>query len=334
MGCGAAYEPMIGYGNFVRVAVDIPAHWKAVKAGCRPLLWHYFMHDRLWTNYADAVSVRAKPAPTWPAEGDGSPLALTLDEARFYVTVTGLSAAAVMIAEDLAALPAEREALLSLILPICDEGEFRPLDLFATDSPRLLRRRFDRGGDEWSVVAALNWDDEPDAEGATVGSFVEFAGTGQADGGGSVRVHAYDVFADRYLGILGADERLAPVAPHGTVLARLTPCLGRPQLVGTTMHISQGAVETRSVVWDEEAGELVVDLADLSGRRGEIIVAAPEPWRLRADRIAGAAGNVASGLDDATRDGEASGAGATVLRVPVLLDGRTAVRLPFSKVVR
>lgn len=71
MGCGAPYEPTIGHGNFVRVASDISTHWESVKKGCRPLLWQYFMHNRLWTNYADCVSVSWDPQSLLAQDGQG-----------------------------------------------------------------------------------------------------------------------------------------------------------------------------------------------------------------------------------------------------------------------
>lgn len=329
MGCGAPYEPMIGHGNFVRVAVDVPAHWKAVKRGSLPLLWQYFMHNRLWTNYADAVSVRATPSPFWPLDDDGSPLSLTLDEARLYVTVTGLSGAAVMIAEDLTALPPEREALLSLILPICDEGEFRPVDLFRTDAPRLLRRVFSRTAEReegWAVVAVVNWDDGTDERGATIGELLAGAPVPHAGEAGA-RFHVWDAFAGKPLGALDAGAGLAPVAPHGVVLARVTPVGDRPQIVGTTTHINQGALELSAVQWEPDTAELSVALGDLFGRRGELVLSIPAGMALRG--LSSGERRTAVNGDAAWRELR-SDEEFSYVAVPVTLDGSRLV-LEFER---
>ncbi len=318
MGCGTPYEPMIGYGNFVRVAVDVPANWRSVVRGSMPLLWQYFMHGRLWTNYADAVSVRETPSPYWPLDDDQSPLCLSLDEARFYVTVTGLSAAAVMIAEDLTILPPERERLLSLILPICDDGRFTPVDLFANQAPRLLRREFCRPSDWWAVVAVLNWGDDPDESGATPADL--FRGSGMLTAGAGAW-HAYDPLDDRYLGVFLADDALAPVAPHGVLCARLTPVTPEPQLVGTSMHISQGAVETAESRWDEAANALIVRTADLYGRTGDLFVSVPDGYAFVSAEVDGKKVAVTEDTKPA----------AAVIRVGVRLDQERTVTLFYRR---
>lgn len=294
MGCGAPYEPMIGRGNFVRVANDISTYWAKVKRGCRFLLWQYFMHNRLWTNYADCISVRGRPSPYWPVTREGTELSLSLDEARFFVTVTGLSGSAVMIAEDMERLERERQDLLTLILPICDEGRFRPSDLFPSDEPRIIRRTFARKGAEWSVVAVLNWDDDYQDD----LKLAELVDAAALDGSppddtlpeGALRVgdsqvecyHVYDLFADRYLGALTSDDAISGAAPHGARVFRVTPALNHPQLVGTTTHLSQGAVETSAESWNAETGTLRIDLNDLEGRRGTFLVSASSMWQFAA----------------------------------------------------
>lgn len=330
MGCGAPYEPMIGHGNFVRVAADVEAFWSSVKRGCKPLLWQYFMHDRLWTNYADALSLRDKPSPHWPIADEHNEVSLSLDEAQFYATVTGLTGAAVMIAEDVERLPPERGRLLTLLLPICNEGRFRPIDLFPTDEPRILRRDFSRtdtaGAEaQWSVVGLMNWDDQDDLEGVPLGRLAEAAGgagsprdAARPDG---PRWHAYDVHAERYLGALGAEERIAPVEAHGTRLLRLTPVAARPQLIGSTMHISQGAVETSAERWSPDATQLTIDLCDLEGRRGELIVCVPADMRLA--KAGGASG-------DARPLPAGSSWPGAVIAVPVVLDADKQLVLEFE----
>lgn len=161
-----------------------------------------------------------------------------------------------MIAEDFPVLERERQDLLTLILPICDEGVFRPVDLFPGDEPTILRRTFSRADRSWTVVALLNWDDGEKREGVPLG---ELAGLPAGDD----RYHVYDVFARSFLGILTPGDFIDGAPAHGVRLPRVTPAVDRPQIVGTTTHISQGAVETTTESWDAATGRLTIGFADL-----------------------------------------------------------------------
>jgi hypothetical protein len=305
LGCGTPYAPVVGIGNVVRVAIDVPAHWESAARGSRELLQQYFMHGRLWTNYADAVCVRNEPSPFWPGSSE-HPMRLTLDEARFYATVTGLCGAAVMVAEDVSALPPERQWLLTLLLPVYQGGRFRPVDLFARPAPRVLELRLAEGGRQWTVAAGLNWDDEPVEDALDLGML---------DLPPADRYHAFDVLDQRYLGPFSGDEVLGPAGPHGVRLVNLVPASGRPQLVGTDLHITQGAVEVTAERWDEEGRELSLELADLEGRKGRLAVWAPEGLALASSRAIQAL--------------PAPG-GGTVGFVEVTLDGPQSVVLSFG----
>lgn len=312
MGCGAPYEPMMGLANFVRVANDVMTCWDSLRRGCKLLLLQYFMHNRLWTNYADCLSIRGSSGPYWRTGKHGEPLGLSLDEARFYVAVTGLSGASVMIAEDISRLEPDRQELLTLILPICDGGHFRPIDMFPGDEPRIIRRTYSMSDRSWAVIGILNWSDSDDSEQLTYADLISDAD----DWSGSCAqlFHAYDVYGKSHLGIVQPDQFVGTVPAHGALLLRLTPVAAHPSLVGTTTHISQGCAEVLSEIWNDTERSLEIRMLDLDGRCGSFFVAVPPGLTLVEGEELVESRNQADGWN--------------VVQVPVVLSaGRSAIVL-------
>lgn len=119
------------------------------------------MNNNLWTNYADGIFVRDKASPFWgeyelDEKGKKIPMYLTDDDAEFYTSVTGLSQSAVMYTEDIKKLMPERQWLLSLILPIYQDGKFRPVNLFKTKNPKTLQLMC-QGKMACRLISRLNW---------------------------------------------------------------------------------------------------------------------------------------------------------------------------------
>jgi len=307
---GAYYLPVIGIANIVRTAGDICAHWKYVSRGCRQQLLQYFMHNRLFTAYADAMVLRDRPSPYWDSLADLSDfyLKLTLDEAQFYTAVTGMSGVAVWVAEDVAELAPERQWLLSLMLPIYDRGRFRPVDLFQHYYPRTLELKLSEGGREWVMAAGLNWQNLE----VPVALRLE-----QIDLDAGATYHAFDVFRQEYLGQVAHSDTIGPANPRGVRLVNLVAVENRPQVVGTDLHITQGAIETARETWREAEGELVITLNDMEGRRGHLWVWVPE------DRVLSTSADLATEFIPQDQGG--------VLKVPVALDGEQAMTLSFDR---
>jgi hypothetical protein len=307
---GAYYLPAIGVANIVRTAGDIPAHWKYVSRGCRQQLLQYFLHNRLFTAYADAMVLRDKPSPYWDMEPNLSEfyLKLSLDEAQFYTAVTGLSGIAVWIAEDVSSLPPERQWLLSLILPIYDRGRFRPVDLFKNYNPRTLKLELFEGGRDWILAAGLNWQNlsRPVA--------LRFK---ELDLDPALAYHAFDVFNQRYSGTMKSEDHIGPVNPRGVRLINLVRVVERPQVIGTDLHITQGAVEIAGEEWNGSTGKLTLSLNGLQGRKGHLWVWAPSAL----------VGMDEDGLEwKPTQEGSGQ-----IARVAVTLDRDKTITLSFAK---
>ncbi|MGH7701413.1 MAG: alpha-galactosidase [Gemmatimonadales bacterium] len=130
-----------------------------------------------------------------------------------------------------------------------------------------------QGAPRWWTVALTNWDAEPrDLS-------VPLADLGIA----GARFAAYDVWRDAPL----TDVRTAvqtTLEPHATLLLALRPASAHPQVIGTTRHLVQGAVDVRDEAWDRSAAVLRGRAAAQDERAYAVTIAVPRTLRPAACR--------------------------------------------------
>jgi alpha-galactosidase len=201
------------------------------------------MHGRLWLNDPDCMLAR------------DSETALTAEEVRTLATVIAMSGGMALDSDNLMRLSDERREIVSMLLPPYGKSAV-PLDLFESEMPRLLE--LDCGAHK--LLAVFNWADQP----AEVKALLPDRET-----------HVFEVWEREYLGIRQG-SLLGELPAHGCRLLVLRPALGHPQLVGSSFHLLQGAVELTAEEWDGET--LRLSLRPVAKREGELFVWAPDGW--------------------------------------------------------
>jgi alpha-galactosidase len=260
LGCGAPLGPSIGLFEAMRIGPDVAPAWRARVAdrlyglpaapsaenSIRNVLARAPLHQRLWINDPDCVLLR---------EHDTR---LDETEVRTLAGVVALSGGPVIVSDDLAEVGGERRQLLRRILPSLGRApEVDPLE--TGEVPERLRMRFPDG----SLV--LLW--------VNLANRAREAELRLADLGVEAPAYAYDVWGDRLLGPLQAELRTGPIPPRGSFLVRLYPAGRLPAVVGSSLHVAAGALETVRVR-EEATGGVTLRLA-LPGRRtGRVLVAA------------------------------------------------------------
>jgi len=78
--------------------------------------------------------------------------------------------------------------------------------------------------------------------------------------------------------------------PHETVLLLVKPVSDRPELLTSTFHITQGAVEVSDVAWQgtwEEKRTLTLRLEKAGEQYGQLLFAVPADYRVIEARVNG-----------------------------------------------
>jgi hypothetical protein len=206
----------------------------------------------------------------------------TLAEARTLVTYLALTGVAYPLASVLPELPAERVALLKRTLPTLP---ILPVDLFSrgTDMrwdrfketrpddyvhnyPEILDLKVNARSGAYDVVGLTNWRSE------TTTRELSFADKLGLPGGS--RYVVFDYWGQRLLGVFSDAMRLE-IEPHDTRVVLIHPSLPRPQLVGTSRHIT-GVHSILDLGWDASSRRLRGSSQTMPGEDYTLFVHVPE----------------------------------------------------------
>jgi len=206
---------------------------------------YYFLHNILWYSDPDVLLVR------YP---------LTLDMARAWASLQGLTGQALMASDRMYDLPSERVEILKRIYPAVD---IRPLDLFPSNRlKRIWDLKVNHLGRQYDVVGCFNYDQDKGQD-----LPVRWADLGLED---NSLYHIFDFWNKEYLGCFEKGIYVT-VPPAGVRVLTLVKDNGQPQLISTSRHITQGWVELESLSYEPENRVI----------RGQSRVIKGDPYELR-----------------------------------------------------
>lgn len=205
-----------------------------------------------------------------------------LHQARTRASLVSLLGLPFTLGDDLTRLPMERMEILQKCIPPLPA---RPMELRRIRRQSLLgmiHTRVDREDLSFDLVDIYNLQAEEKQ--------VTLNLTADLHHPQGCPCHAYDYWRQEYLGVLDGTCAL-DLAPYESRVLALHPVADHPQLISTSRHVGQGAVDIQSLFWDEETGCLAGVSLGVAGDEYAIVCAAPEGWeiqgeaRMIADRV-------------------------------------------------
>jgi hypothetical protein len=192
----------------------------------------------------------------------------TLDEVRGAATIACFGGGLVTLAGDLRGSTPEGTEILRACLPPFREGLVFPVNPFAPEGPCLFGCRVERSEDDYFLLIALNPAEVP------VARVVPLSDLGLPAG----RYHAFEFWTQTYLGILSDRITIERIPAGGCAVVGLRAVLNRPQIVGTSLHVSLGAVAIQAATFDSRACRLHLAVGAVGERQGTISIALPRGW--------------------------------------------------------
>jgi hypothetical protein len=125
------------------------------------------------------------------------------------------------------------------------------------------------GAPRWWTLVFVNWDDEPQALSQALAPL----------GIPGARFAAYDVWSEAPLPDVAQQTLKATIAPHSTLTVAIRPAATRPQIIGTTRHVVQGAIDVADERWDAGTWTLSAKSTRLDGRPYAVTVSVPRGLR-------------------------------------------------------
>lgn len=276
LGCGAPLGPCIGLVDGMRIGTDVDPNWHPIfrydlsaastENALRNAITRAPFHRRLWLNDPDCLLVRQR----------GPDLDLVLNEMRTLTAVIALLGGLTLNSDNLPLIRPGRLKYLRQALPPTGISA-RPLDLFEHEMPRLLLLPVERDWGRWWVAGIIHWEEH------TVETTVSLSELGIPPG----RYHVYHYWRRRYLGVTDDAITIRRHQPHETVVLLLKPVSDRPDLLTTTFHVCQGAVEVTDCRWGEDTGILHIRLEKADQQFGEVWLTVPPSWEAVEVRVDG-----------------------------------------------
>lgn len=265
LGCAVPFGSAIGLVNSERVSDDVSTAFLPednccpIKGSMPQSIHRSFIHGKWWHNDPDCVLVRSQGTPhneTLNLQG------MSLEEARFFVTVVGLTQGVQMLGENMMLLEEERLFLLDAIQPMMPHPA-RPLDLFLPRPEQLLcETAFGK------VLGLLNWDDVPKTFSLNLAD-IDAAMT---------PVEVFEIWTKTHRGHLNGATLDIEVPAHGSRIVLLRPAEERPSFLGFDGHISGGGALLDDENWND--ADSTLSLQFQANREGEISILVPEGWRV------------------------------------------------------
>ncbi len=201
-----------------RTGGDIWAAWDGMRPALEATWKFYWSHNVVW--YADPDVLCVRPP-------------LTLEQARVWASVLGLTGQVLMTSDKMYELPEERVELLRRVFPPAD---IRPMNLHPVQQPDVICLKIQDPAGRRDVVGVFNWGAQGRTHELSAGSI------GLEPGNYLV----YDVWNRTLLGRL--EERLSidlePTSCRVLCVRAIEP--DKPTLIGTSRHITLGAVDVES----------------------------------------------------------------------------------------
>ena len=236
---------------------DAGGHVDLLRRNAPLLAASYWVNDRLYHREMCDMSV-----------GMNAPI----EEARLRLALMTLTGASISFSDDLRQLEPSRVRMMQQCLPPGNPAA-RPLDLFERKLPSLWHLHCKNAADEWDVVGLFNFEDR--AQERTV----ELAAIGlPADAPALV----YEFWEKRFLGI-GRGSVTLKLPPQTSRILTIRRPAGRPQLVGTDMHVLSGYHELAGLAWDAAANTVSGRYRRAPGLSGNAFWHVPAGWRPRAN---------------------------------------------------
>jgi hypothetical protein len=225
LGCWGIPLEGAGIMNGSRTGGDIVLGWGGFQVALRPTMQYYYLHNIVWYSDPDVLVVRAP---------------LTLDQARVWATLEGLTGQALMSSDRLMDLSEERVELMRRIYPAVD---IRPLDLFPSErDKRIWDLKINHLGRNYDVVGVFNFGtDKPES---TRLSWKELGLPADKP------VHVFDFWNKEYLGAW-SEGMVVDAAPTSCRVLTLLPGTDRIQFISSGRHITQGWVDLTSLEQNE-----------------------------------------------------------------------------------
>ena len=220
-----------------------------LRTNARSLAAGYWLNDRWYHREVCDMSVR---------------MHAEVEEVRLRLAMMALAGCSVSFSDELQYLPPSRIRMMQQCLPPAGPP-MRPIDLFDRTIPSIWWIHCKTDADEWDIVGLFNFENAPQER------TVDWASLGlPADAEAAV----FEFWREELVGICKGRIKMV-LPPQSSRILSIRRLTGRPQVVGTDMHVLQGHHEIKRLTWDPKANTLSGECERMAGVSGKLFIDVP-----------------------------------------------------------
>jgi alpha-galactosidase len=243
------------YGGDDTLDAGIPGRFDVLRDNAHALAAGWWLNDRPYHREVCDMSVRMQ----------GS-----VEEVRVRAALMTLANCSISWSDELGYLPPSRIRLMQQCLPP-GNPPMRPLDLFLRAVPSVWHLKLTNSAETWDAVGLFNFESAPEVRAVR---FAELGLDPQAE------FAVFEFWEERFLGVHRGGFQMTLPGETSRILS-LRRVTGRPQLVGTDMHLLQGWHEIKDLTWDPAGGVLAGVYQRMPGITGKAFVLVPPGYAPR-----------------------------------------------------
>jgi Melibiase len=213
------------YGGDDTADAGQPGMFRVLRDNAKILATSYWLNDRIYHREVCDMSMR---------------MHATVEEARVRAAMMTLANTSISWSDELTYLPPSRIRMMQQCMPAGNPA-MRPVDLFDRDIPSVWHIKAKNDADSWDVVGLFNFNDKVEARS------VRFDQLGLDP---NAQYAVFEFWEEKFIGLLktGVELNLPPESSRILSIRRVT---GKPQLIGTDMHVLQGYHELKRLQWSD-----------------------------------------------------------------------------------
>ena len=178
-----------------------------------------------------------------------------IEEARVRAAMMTLANASISWSDELQYLPPSRIRMMQQCMPP-GNPPMQPVDLFEREVPSIWHLKAKNTADSWDVVGLFNFNEDI-SEPRRV-RLAELGLDEKAD------YAVFEFWEEKFIGVVKGSVELT-LPPASSRILSIRKLTGKPQLIGTDMHVLQGFHELKQIAWDEKALALSGSFSRMQG---------------------------------------------------------------------
>lgn len=245
----------------IRTGGDVAANLDGFESAVQSTMKYLFYNNIVWWTDPDVVCLRPP---------------LTLEQARAWVTLIGITGQIFMTSDKMPSLDEKRVELLRRAYPPAD---IRPMELYEIkNKPSIFNLKINKTDVGcWDIAAIFNWAANWTKKGILS---IEDLGLQPAENG----YIFFDVWKQKVLA-MGSNSINIQLPPLTCRLISIRKCRQHPQFIGSNRHMAQGIDDVVQLCWNEKKGKLSGIVNTVAKEPYHIYFTIPQGWKLLSNDV-------------------------------------------------